>query len=141
MFQWFSKAALAEALDDTGIRYLVLGDKIGGKPRNDDGETPWKQGKLNPALVASLSLTRRWREGIAHLAGVVTAMEEEGETGCLLCSEKDPNNCHRSLISFQMESAVPGLTVEHLGHDSTAQEAKFQGALFAGGPDERSDYH
>lgn len=138
MFPWFNKAPLAESLDDAGIRYLFLGDKIGGKPR--EGETQWKQGKLNPALVSSLSHTQRWKEGIAHLANVVTAMDEEGEAGCLLCSEKDPNNCHRSLVSFQIESALPDLTVEHLGHDSIAREAKFQGALFAESH-ERSDYH
>lgn len=141
MFPWFTKATLAESLEEAGIRYLFIGDKIGGKPREGEGDSEWKQGRLNPTLVSSLSQTRRWKEGITHLARVVTAMDEEGETGCLLCSEKDPNNCHRSLVSFQIEQAATGLVVEHLGHDSTPQEAKFQGALFAGGTDERSDYH
>ena len=112
MFPWFSKAALAESLEEAGIRYLFIGDKLGGKPREGEADGEWKQGKLNPALVSMLSRTRRWREGIAQLAGVVTAMDEEGETGCLLCSEKDPNNCHRSLVAFQMESALPELDVE-----------------------------
>jgi uncharacterized protein (DUF488 family) len=141
MFPWFNKASLAESLEDVGIRYLFLGDKIGGKPREGEGASEWKQGKLNPTLVSSLSQTRRWKDGVTHLARVVTTMDEEGETGCLLCSEKNPNNCHRSLVSFQMETVVPGLTIEHLAHDSAAREAKFQGALFAEGTDERSDYH
>ncbi len=144
MFPWFGKNELAMSLEDAGIRYLFIGDKIGGKPREGEADGEWKQGKLNPALVTTLSRTQRWREGIAHLAGIVTAMDDEGETGCLLCSEKDPNNCHRSLVAFQLGSALPGLTVEHLGHDSTAREAKFQGALFAESfeeSNERSDYH
>ena len=140
MFPWFSKAELAQSLEDVGIRYLFLGNKLGGKPREGETDGEWKQGKLNPGLVSNLSHTKRWTEGISHLAGVITAMDEENETGCLLCSEKDPNNCHRSLISFQMENALPGLSVLHLGHDSTVREAKFQGALF-GISDERSDYH
>jgi uncharacterized protein (DUF488 family) len=140
MFPWFNKVPLAEALEDAGVRYLFLGDKLGGKPREGEADGEWKQGKLNSALVSDLSRTRRWTEGIAALAGVVVEMEEEGETGCLLCSEKDPNNCHRSLVAFQMESALSGLVVEHLGHESGVREAKFQGALF-GVSDERSDYH
>jgi uncharacterized protein (DUF488 family) len=140
MFPWFNKNELALALEEAGIRYLFLGSKLGGKPREGEADGEWVQGKLNPGLVASLSRTQRWTEGIAYLAGVVESMDEEGETGCLLCSEKDPNNCHRSLVSFQVEKAVPGLSVLHLGHDSTVCEAKFQNALF-GVSDERSDYH
>jgi uncharacterized protein (DUF488 family) len=140
LFPWFNKPALADALEETGIRYVFLGSKLGGKPREGETYREWKQGRLNPGLVADLSNTKRWAEGISHLAGVITAMDEEGETGCLLCSEKDPNNCHRSLVSFQIESALPGLSVFHLGHDSTVREAKFQNLLF-GVNDERSDYH
>jgi len=140
MFPWFNKNELADAFEEAGIRYLFLGNKLGGKPREGEADGEWVQGKLNPALVTNLSRTQRWREGIAYLAGVVKSMDEENETGCLLCSEKDPNNCHRSLVSFQIEKAVTGLSVLHLGHDSTVREAKFQGALF-GMSDERSDYH
>jgi len=140
MFPWFNKAELAQTLDEAGIRYLFLGSKLGGKPREGEADGQWVQGKLNPALVSNLSRTPRWSEGIAYLAGVVRSLDEENETGCLLCSEKDPNNCHRSLVSFQIEKAVPGLSVLHLGYDSTVREAKFQSALF-GMSDERSDYH
>jgi uncharacterized protein (DUF488 family) len=140
MFPWFNKTDLAQALEHAGIRYLFLGNELGGKPREGEADGGWKQGKLNPALVSDLSHTRRWAKGIAYLAGVVRSMDDDGETGCVLCSEKDPNNCHRSLISFQIENAVPDLTVLHLGHDSTVREAKFQDALF-GVSDERSDYH
>jgi len=141
MFPWFNKAPLAQALEDAGIRYLFLGSKLGGKPREDEaGGGGWTQGKLNPTLVSNLSRTPRWTEGIAYLADVVRSMDEENETGCLLCSEKDPNNCHRSLLSFQMERTVPDLTIEHLGHDATTREARFQNTLFETS-NERSDYH
>jgi len=141
MFPWFSKNPLAESLEEAGIRYLFIGDKLGGKPREGEADGEWKQGRLNPALVSSLSRTWRWRDGIARLASVVTSMDEEGETGCLLCSEKDPNNCHRSLVAFQLESVLPELKAIHLGHDSAAREAKFQGALFAEESNDRSHYH
>jgi uncharacterized protein (DUF488 family) len=140
MFPWFNKTPLAEALEEAGVRYLFLGDKLGGKPREGEADGEWKQGKLDPSLVSRLSLTKRWASGVTALARVLTEMEEEGEAGCLLCSEKDPNSCHRSLVAFQMENTLSGLTVEHLGHDSNVREAKFQGVLF-GVSDERSDYH
>jgi len=140
MFPWFNKSELAQALEEAGIRYLFLGNKLGGKPREEEADGEWVQGKLNYELVSTLSHTQRWAEGISYLAGVVTSMEEENETGCLLCSEKDPNKCHRSLIAFEIESTVAGLSVLHLGHDSTVREAKFQSTLF-GVSDERADYH
>jgi len=58
----------------------------------------------------------------------------------LLCSEKDPNNCHRAAIAFDLANALADLDVQHLAHDSEPTEAKFQKTLFAV-PDERADYH
>ncbi len=131
MFPWFNKNELAQALEDAGIRYVFLGQQLGGKPREGEATGEWKQGQLNYELVSALSRTTRWAQGIENLAALVSSTDEDSETGCLLCSEKDPNNCHRSLVSFNMESALPGLQVNHLGHDSTVREAKFQETLFA----------
>ena len=140
MFPWFNKSELAEALEDAGIRYLFLGSKLGGKPQAGEADIEWTQGRLNPQLVSALSRTERWAEGISYLAGVIRAREEDGEAGCLLCSEKDPNNCHRSLLSFKLQEAMPELSVLHLSHNSSVTEAKFQNTLFAVG-DDRSNYH
>ena len=139
-FPWFNKAPLAEALEDAGVRYLFLGSKLGGKPREGESSGQWAQGKLNPALVTTLSRTQRWGEGLAYLAQVIRSMDDENETGCLLCSEKDPNNCHRSFVSFQLEESIPGLAIEHLSHGTASRETGFQNPLFEV-KDERSHYH
>jgi uncharacterized protein (DUF488 family) len=131
LFPWFNKNELALALEDAGIRYVFLGQLLGGKPREGESTSEWKQGHLNYELVSALSRSTRWAEGIENLAALVKSTDEDGEPGCLLCSEKDPNNCHRSLVSFNIESALPGLSVTHLGHDSAVREAKFQDTLFA----------
>ncbi len=140
MFPWFNKAALVQALEEAGIRYLFLGNKLGGKPREGETEGEWAQGRMNPALVSDLSRTKRWAEGIAYLAGAVTAMDEDNETGCLLCSENDPNNCHRSLISLELEQMLPGLEVQHLRPGRYEAEVHFQKTLFAVS-DDHGDYH
>jgi len=131
MFPWFNKTELAQALEDAGMRYVFLGQQLGGKPREGEAAGEWKQGKLNYQLVSSLSRTKRWTEGIKNLIALVKSTDDDGEIGCLLCSERDPNNCHRSLVSFNVESALPELTVTHLGYNSGVREAKFQDALFA----------
>jgi uncharacterized protein (DUF488 family) len=131
MFPWFNKAELAQALEEGGIRYVFLGQQLGGKPRDEDAASEWKQGKLNYELVSALSRTKRWSEGIRHLSRLISSTDEDGEVGCLLCSEKDPNKCHRSLISFNLTDALSELDLTHLGHQSQAQETKFQESLFA----------
>ena len=140
MFPWFNKAEIAQGLEDAGIRYVFLGQQLGGKPRDEEAASKWKQGKLNYELVSALSRTNRWSEGIRHLSELITSTDEDGEVGCLLCSEKDPNKCHRALVSFKLEEAVREISVTHLGHDSTIKEAKFQNTLL-GASDGPRNYH
>jgi uncharacterized protein (DUF488 family) len=139
-FPWFNKRELAEALESAGIRYLYMGSKLGGKPRAGEVNDEWKQGRLNPSLVSTLSRTKRWSEGIAYLSHFIKATDEYGEAGCMMCSEKDPSNCHRSLLSFNLQEALPDLSIAHLSHDSTATEATFQVTLM-GMDDGQRDYH
>ncbi len=140
-FPQFNRHPFAAALKTAGIRYLFLGDKIGGKPPEGSTANAWAQGKLNPVLVSRLSKTPRWAEGMAALASTVKAMDREGLTGCILCSEGDANNCHRSLIAFEIEQAIPGLMVQHIKPGSSAaNEAHFQKALLSIRDDE-TPYH
>jgi uncharacterized protein (DUF488 family) len=141
-FPQFNRQPFAAALKAAGIRYLFLGDRIGGKPPVA-AEDEWAQGRLNPMLVSGLSKTPRWAEGMAALRQAITTLEGEGATGCILCSEGDPSNCHRSLISFELEQAVPGIVVEHLQPGGSGRaEAHFQKALFQGSsPNDRTLDH
>jgi len=123
----FNRRPFASALNAAGIRYLFLGDKIGGKPPEGHGGDAWSQGKLNPMLVSGLSEMPRWREGIAALVSAVTTLDRGGKTGCILCSEADVSNCHRSLIAFEIEAMLPGLTVDHLRPVGPAGETTHPG--------------
>ena len=72
-FPQFNRRPLAAALNAAGMRYLFLGDKIGGKPPEGVSPDAWTQGKLNPMLVSGLSGTKHWSEGMAALASAVDA--------------------------------------------------------------------
>jgi uncharacterized protein (DUF488 family) len=139
----FNRRPLASALNTAGIRYLFLGDKIGGKAPEGQQEDAWAQGKLNPMLVSGLSRTPRWAEGMAALASAIRTLDREGAVGCILCSEGDASNCHRSLIAFELEQTIPGLVVQHIRCSGSAHsEAHFQKALFLGSsPNDRNLDH
>jgi uncharacterized protein (DUF488 family) len=128
-FPHFNKRALVESLRLHHIRYLFIGDQLGGKPAGGENDD-WTQGKLNNRLVSRLSDNEKWREGLKYLAQVVRQMTEKGEVGCLLCSEADPNNCHRSLVAFDLESIMPGVEVKHILTSGKTKDASFQKTLF-----------
>jgi len=137
----FNRGTLSRALHKAGRKYLFMGDRLGGKPpRSDDDVPQWTQGRINYALVSDLSRSSAWREGIGFLSRVIRQQARKGLVGCLLCSEADPNNCHRLLISFELEHTVPGLSVQHIRPGSGLVNISFQKSLFKVSED-GSHYH
>jgi uncharacterized protein (DUF488 family) len=121
---------LANSFKATGIDYMFLGETLGGKPRGSSEEV-WVQGKLDYGLVSRLSSEPSWRSGIKELARFIVRLNDEGREGCLLCSEADPNNCHRSLVSFDLKSQLPDLVVTHLdSQGNPTKDVTFQKTLF-----------
>jgi len=89
----FSKRQLSAALDERGIAYLHL-QKLG---------TP-KEGRL---AARSGDVDTLWRIYDAHVTkpeaqeelGELVALVKSGKRACLLCYERDPNNCHRTRVA------------------------------------------
>jgi len=75
-FPQFSRGGLSAALKREGIKYLFVGDKLGGKPMEGESTPGWRQGRLSYELVSTLSRTRRWAEGIEYLSTVNKTMSE-----------------------------------------------------------------
>jgi uncharacterized protein (DUF488 family) len=103
----FSKRQLAAGLDDAGIAYLhlqKLGTPAEGREaaRAGDYKTLWriydKHIKTAPAKAELDELEKILRSG---------------KRTCLLCYERDPNECHRLRISDLMHART-GQKVEHL---------------------------
>ena len=102
----FSKQALEAALTDRGIRYVFLGDALGGRPDAPDCHV---DGKVDYALVSEKDFYRRGIERIRRA-------HEQRIRMALMCSEGRPEECHRSkLIGASL--AELGIPVTHLDEE------------------------
>ena len=81
----FSKAALAKELEQHGIRYVFMGDTLGGRP---DDETCYVNGKLDYEKVKEREYYQR---GIERLHAAFS----QQHAVVLMCSEGKPEECHR----------------------------------------------
>lgn len=130
-FPHFNQSALEAALKRAAIGYVYMGDRLGGKPSQGDTSRQWRQGKVDSRLVSDLSRSDTWREGIQRLASLLSERDERGESGCLLCSEADPNNCHRSVVAFDLQEQLSALDLQHMTpRRKGPPEARFQKTLF-----------
>jgi uncharacterized protein (DUF488 family) len=84
----FSKAALADELQRHGIRYVFMGDALGGQPNDADC---YVDGKVDYEKVRA---TDAYQRGIQRLQ---TAFAQRQRVA-LMCSEEKPENCHRSKL-------------------------------------------
>ena len=107
---WFNKAAIKESLHDNEIRYIFLGDKLGGKP--DDKRYYDAEGRVAYPLIAA---STEFHDGIERLMKGCM-----GHRIALMCSEENPLNCHRfHLVSKTLENI--GINVIHLRGDGRLQ--------------------
>ena len=104
----FSKEALEKALIARGIRYVFMGDSLGGRP---DDPACYVDGKVDYAAVAQ---TGAYRAGIAR----VRAAFQQQQRVVLMCSEGKPETCHRSkLIGKTLDEE--GIPVAHIDETDT----------------------
>jgi uncharacterized protein (DUF488 family) len=83
----FSQRALAASLKDAGIEYWFLGDALGARPK-DPG--CWEDGKVSYARIAA---STAFQEAI-H----VLIEESHAKRIALMCAEKEPLDCHRTIL-------------------------------------------
>lgn len=109
----FNRPELEYATERAGIRYLYLGDELGGRPPgmeyyDDEGYVLYYRTARAPFFLRGLE--RLTDEGALYR----TAM---------MCSEEDPTNCHRRLLIARVleEQGVPTL---HIRGDDRIQTAE-----------------
>jgi uncharacterized protein (DUF488 family) len=104
----FNRDQLQRSLREQGIRYVFLGEELGGRPEDEMVYDP--DGHVRYDLVAS---TERYRSGIQRLLEGAARFRV-----ALLCGEEDPISCHRRRLIGRslLESAV---AVEHIRGDGT----------------------
>jgi uncharacterized protein (DUF488 family) len=84
----YSKNALQTFLEANGIRYIFMGETLGGQP---DDPICYTDGKVDYELLAGRPY---FREGIERLHKA----SRQGQRVVLMCSEGKPENCHRSKL-------------------------------------------
>lgn len=85
---WFNREALTTSLEHVDIRYVFLGHELGGR-----GSGPGVMGPDGRVSYSKVAATSIFDEGLQRVIAGSTTMRI-----ALLCSEKDPLNCHRGLL-------------------------------------------
>ncbi len=85
----FSKDALEKRLKQANIRYIFMGDTLGGRPRDDTSYQ--EDGRVDYEKVAEKDF---YLKGISYLH---TAWNKQLRI-VLMCSEAKPQACHRSKL-------------------------------------------
>lgn len=114
-FPQFGKERLTKTLAEAGIAYVHEGAALGGKPE---------------AGGSYDDLARR--PDFAQALDRVTA-RAAGATLCLMCAEKEPLDCHRTVL-VSRRLAERGVAIEHLLADGgTRPHAEIEEALLGKG--------
>ena len=82
----FNRQELSDALRKAAVRYVYLGDKLGGLP---DDESCYRDGKVSYEEVRR---SAPFREGLERLIDA----DRQALELAVMCSESDPAECHRS---------------------------------------------
>lgn len=88
MFPHFSRPSLEAKSSELRIPYTFMGEELGGKP--DCRACYDADGQVNYALVREQAFYQKGIERLVELQSKVTI--------CLLCAERRPGDCHRSLL-------------------------------------------
>ena len=102
----FSKDLLQHHVERAGLRYVFMGDTLGGQPRDPachtDGKVDYDKVRAQPFF----------RTGIERLKQAY----EQRRRVALMCSEGRPEDCHRSKLIGEALAAA-GIPVRHIDED------------------------
>jgi uncharacterized protein (DUF488 family) len=101
----FNRESLRDSLEQVGVKYLYLGDSLGGQPDevqyyDPDGKVAYDRLAASPFYLQSLERLKQGAERY-HLA--------------VMCSEADYRKCHRYWL-ITRSLVAEGLKVQHILH-------------------------
>ena len=105
----FNREGLKQVLAACGVGYVFLGQELGA--RSDDLSC-YQHGKVQYDRLARTGLFQKGLDRVEEAAG--------GDRLALMCAEKDPLDCHRTiLVAPQVQAG--GFTVEHILDDGALE--------------------
>jgi uncharacterized protein (DUF488 family) len=110
----FSREALERRLKECGIRYVFMGDTLGGQP---DDSSCYVNGKVDYAKLREKAF---FQKGIAQLH---TVWKRQLRVA-LMCSEAKPQECHRSKLvgNTLVEQDIAVAHIDEAGEIKTQDE-------------------
>ncbi|MBI5383665.1 MAG: DUF488 domain-containing protein [Verrucomicrobia bacterium] len=104
--QEFSKELLQHHVERAGIRYVFMGDTLGGQPKDPachtDGKVDYDKVRAQPFFQAGIERLKKAFQSQRRAA--------------LMCSEGRPEQCHRSKLIGEALAAA-GVPVSHIDED------------------------
>lgn len=106
----FGKEALEQALRPQGIRYVFMGQELGGRPTDPDcyvdGKVDYDRVREKPFYQAGIQRVHTaWKKQLPVV---------------LMCSELRPQECHRAKLIGETLTQL-GLPVQHIGEQGQLQ--------------------
>ncbi len=105
----YNRDDLAQSLQAAGIYYVFLGDELGARRREPEC---YLDGKARYELIAC---TPSFKCGLERLQAGAAKMRI-----ALLCAEKDPLVCHRSILVCRHLRQI-GLSISHIHYDGRVE--------------------
>lgn len=102
---------LKEILESVQIRYIYLGDMLGGRPSDSDSYN-YQTGKADYQVIREKEYFQR---GIKRLIDGLRRYRV-----CIMCAEEDPTSCHRNLLVAESLRNV-GVQIFHIRGDGRIQ--------------------
>ena len=107
----FNKDSLSQALHDAGLTYVFMGDLLGARYTDDSLLFDVKDG-VRGVDLEKVAQTESFKKGIQR---VIDGLSKKLSIA-LMCSEKNPLDCHRfTLIAYHLHKK--GVQVEHILED------------------------
>lgn len=118
----FNKESLGSKCAKRDVRYIYLGHLLGA--RQTDVDLLFADGKVDFVKLANSINYGKGIEQIKHLNETVAPL-------CLLCSEKDPYKCHRSILLGRILAANGYKLLHYVDEDKSYSQNDIEDRLLA----------
>lgn len=130
VFHDYHREALMTTLKNAGVHYVYLGEELGPRSKDDAHYNEQHQVQFDRLMQSSLYL-----DGVARVQSGL----DKGLCIALMCAEKNPADCHRSLlIAYDLQRRL-AINLQHIKHDGTLETQQAMEARLVAMHDKEAD--